>query len=262
MSSFVILKFLEVLMLPPASLLVGVALAILLGLLGWWKLSRLAIWLSLVQTIVLSAAPVSDALIAPLEEQARQAADAAPACCYDAIAVLGGAIIPAYPPYREFPGLTEASDRLWLTARLFHRGLAQRVIVSGGSFLSRRDGAATTEAEAMRLFLVDLGVPSEAIISEGASLNTIENIRNIRALVGAGRVALVTSAAHMPRALRLAAQATLDVGAFPTGYSATPATRDPWSVWLPSLSALSVSLSALHELVALALDPRGRAMEQ
>src|SRR5947208_6930043 len=117
MITFVTLKFLEALVLPPASLLVGVALAILLGLLGWWKLSRLAIGLSLMQTIVLSVAPVSEALIASLEEQARQDANAAPACCYEAIAVLGGAIIPAYPPHRDFPGLTEASDRLWLTAR-------------------------------------------------------------------------------------------------------------------------------------------------
>jgi uncharacterized SAM-binding protein YcdF (DUF218 family) len=262
MSSFVILKFLEALVLPPASLVVGVVLAILLGLRGWRKLSRLAIGLPVVQTIVLSVAPVSDALIAPLEAQALQAADVAPGCCYDAIAVLGGAIIPAYPPYRDFPGLTEASDRLWLTARLFHRGLARRIIVSGGSFLSQRNGAATTEAEAMRLFLVDLGVPPDAIVSEGASLNTIENIRNIQALVSGGRVALVTSAVHMPRAVRLAAQARLDVGAFPTGYSAVPATRDPWSLWLPSLGSLSVSLGALHELVALALDPRGSALEQ
>src|SRR5262249_53022148 len=102
----------------------------------------------------------------------------------------------------------------------------------------------------------------DAIVNDGQSLNTIENIRNVRALIGGGRVALVTSASHMPRALRLAAQAKLDVGAFPTGYTSIPATREPWSNWLPSLDALSVSTRALHEWVALALDPRGRALEE
>ena len=93
--------------------------------------------------------------------------------------------------------------------------LRRRIIVSGGSLLPLGGGPATTEAEAMRRFLVDLGVPSEAIVSEGNSLNTLENIRNVRQMVGDARVALVTSAFHMPRALKIARQGNLNVGAFP-----------------------------------------------
>jgi hypothetical protein len=50
----------------------------------------------------------------------------------------------------------------------------------------------------MRAFLVDLDVPSDAIVSESAALNTIENIPNVRALVGESRVALVTWAFTCP----------------------------------------------------------------
>ena len=63
-------------------------------------------------------------------------------------------------------------------------------------------------------------MPSEAIVSEGSSLNTLENIRNVRAMVGDGRVALVTSGYHMPRALKIARQGNLNVGAFPTDWPA------------------------------------------
>ena len=39
----------------------------------------------------------------------------------------------------------------------------------------------------MRAFLIDLGVPADAITDEGKALNTIENIRNVRAIIGNGQ---------------------------------------------------------------------------
>jgi uncharacterized SAM-binding protein YcdF (DUF218 family) len=108
----------------------------------------------------------------------------------------------------------------------------------------------------MRVFLMDLGVPADAITDEGKALNTIENIRNVRAIVGNARIALVTSAYHMPRALQLAARAGLDVGAFPTDFEAVPAARLPWDNWLPSSGSLSLSNLAMREIIALNLDYR------
>src|SRR6185503_7345449 len=130
------------------------------------------------------------------------------------------------------------------------------IIVSGGSFVAARGGPPATEAEAMRVFLLDLGVPTDAITDEGKALNTIENIRNVRAIVGNARVALVTSAFHMPRALQLAARAGLEVGAFPTDYFGGPPPLTSWEYWLPSLGALQVSTMALREIVALNFDFR------
>jgi uncharacterized SAM-binding protein YcdF (DUF218 family) len=108
----------------------------------------------------------------------------------------------------------------------------------------------------MRVFLLDLGVPGEAITNEGKALNTIENIRNVRAIVGDGRVALVTSAFHMPRALQLAARAGLRAAAFPTDYQAVTENRLPWENWLPSVEGLRMSTAALKEIVALLFDFR------
>ena len=57
-------------------------------------------------------------------------------------------------------------------------------------------------------------------MDEGKALNTIENIRNVRAMVGDGRVALVTSAYHMPRALQIARAGQAQCRRLPDGLAA------------------------------------------
>lgn len=255
MDTFVSMKFLAQLALPPASLAIGLVVAAVLALVGLRRLARLVVLLAIAELLVLSFPPVSHLLMARLQDETRVAAQAAPACCYDAIVVLGGGIGPAEPPHVPDPHLTDSADRIWHAARLYHRGLAPRIIVSGGG-----GSGEMTEADAMRLFLTDLGVPREAIVIEGASLNTIENIRNVRRLVKDGRVALVTSASHMPRALRLARTAGLNVAAFPTDWGPPLETRGALDYWVPSLGALSVSSIALLEILANAFDRRGESL--
>ena len=173
-------------------------LALLLAALRWRRLAATILALAIAYTLVLAFQPVGDALMRILEDRAREAERQARPCCYDAIVVLGGGISAAHPPQQPLPDLTENADRIWQAARLW-RGAAPRIIVTGGSFLAQHGGPPTTEAEAMRVFLLDLGVPSEAITDEGEALNTIENIRNVRAIVGDRPVALVTSAFHKIR---------------------------------------------------------------
>jgi uncharacterized SAM-binding protein YcdF (DUF218 family) len=255
MDTFVSLKFLAQLALPPASLAIGMVVAAVLALAGLRRLARLVVVLAIAELLLLSFPPVSHLLMARLQDETRVAAKATPACCYDAIVVLGGGIGPAEPPHIPDPHLTDSADRIWHAARLYHRGLAPRIIVSGGG-----GSGEMSEADAMRLFLTDLGVPREAIVIEGASLNTIENIRYVRKLVKDGRVALVTSASHMPRALRLARTAGLTVAAFPSDWGPPLEVRGALDYWVPSLSALSVSSIALLEILANAFDRRGESL--
>jgi uncharacterized SAM-binding protein YcdF (DUF218 family) len=256
MTTFIVLKILGSLILPPASLAVAAILCLLLLLLRRRRLAFTFLGLAVAEAAILSFPPVSDALMAHLENQARAAAASAPRCCFGAIVVLGGGIIPAVPPARPFPDLNDSADRMWLAARLFHQGIAPRIIVSGGGFMARENEAATTEAAAMRLFLLDLGVPSEAIVSEDRSINTIENIRYVHRMVGEGRVALVTSAWHMPRALLIAAREKLSVSAFPTDFRALRETRPFWENWIPSAESLFMACLAVREILAINLDWR------
>jgi uncharacterized SAM-binding protein YcdF (DUF218 family) len=257
MDTFTVLKFLTQFAMPPASMAVGLVLGGVLAVVGLRRLGLAVAALAIAETLVLSFPPVSDALLMPLQDEARAAAAEAPACCYDAIVVLGGGVTPAVPPFLMEPDLADAADRVWYAAQLYHRGVARRIVVSGGSLLVQPAGPATTEAAAMRRFLVDLGVPSEAIVSDGASLNTRQNIRNVRQIVGEARVALVTSGFHMPRALQLARQGNLYVGAFPTDWRVPAQARPSWENWVPSIAAMAWSSISLREHIALLLDRRG-----
>jgi uncharacterized SAM-binding protein YcdF (DUF218 family) len=256
MDFFTPLKFLSQLVLPPASLGAGALLAVVLALVGWRRLGFWVLVLAVAQSVALSLPPVAAALVAPLEAQARRETPRTVACCYDAIVVLGGGISPAVPPDFPDPDLTDAADRVWYAARLYHRGIAPRIIVSGGSLLDGPSNPATSEAEAMRRFLVDLGVPSSAVVSEGDSRNTRENVHNVRRIVGDAPVLLITSAGHMPRALRLARQAGLNVTGSPIDWSAPASARPVWDNWLPNMGSMGSSNGALHEYIALFLDWR------
>lgn len=262
MDTFSFLKIVALLLTPPASLAVGALLALVFAAFRWRWLALLVLGLAVAYVLVLSFPPVGDALMGSLEKRSRAAEASASPCCYEAIVVLGGGIGAAHPPEMPEPHLNDGADRIWHAARLWKRGIAPRIIVSGGSFLAQNGGPPTTEADAMRAFLIDLGVPADAITDEGQALNTIENIRNVRAIVGTGRVALVTSAYHMPRALQLAKRAGLDAGAFPTEYQAVPEARLPWDNWLPSIGGLSQSNLALREYVALNLDYRRSSLDR
>lgn len=68
------------------------------------------------------------------------------------------------------------------------------------------------EAEAMRDWLIARGVPETDVIAEAASNNTLENLKNAKALLPAGekRVTVVTSDYHLPRAMAIARDAGLD----------------------------------------------------
>ena len=157
MDTFTLLKFLTHFVMPPASMAVGLLLGGVLAVVGLRRFGKLVVVLAVAQTLLMSFPPVADALLEPLQDKARTAAAEAPACCYDAIVVLGGGVTPAAPPFLMEPDLADAADRVWYAAQLYHRGVARRIIVSGGSLLPLGGGPATTEAEAMRRFLVDLG---------------------------------------------------------------------------------------------------------
>lgn len=163
-----------------------------------------------------------------------------------AIVVLGGGVSP--PDYGEdYPNLELGADRIWHGARLLLAGKAPLVLLSGGSDPAY---SATSEAEAMRRFMLDLGVPSEAMVLEHRSRNTTENAECSAAMLaeqGIDRILLVTSALHMPRAKALfEAQ----------GLTVIPAATDhevhDWPLWrdvLPETSALDGSSRAIKEIV-------------
>jgi uncharacterized SAM-binding protein YcdF (DUF218 family) len=142
---------------------------------------------------------------------------------------------------------------VWLGAQLYRAGRAPVLILSGGN--SEWSGADQTEADAMRIFVEDLGVPATAILLEDKSRNTREDAQFTKELMadhGFSKILLVTSALHMPRALTLFEGPGITVIPAVTDFDAIPP-RNEWQAWLPDIEALDRSSRALKEYLGMAL---------
>ena len=108
----------------------------------------------------------------------------------DAIVCLGGGMTVTTNGFLS-ADINQSADRVWMAARLYKAGKAPKVFV-------------TSEADAR--FMVDLGVPREAITVNDTARNTEEEARGLVEVLGQSRTAakpkvlLVTSAWHMRRA--------------------------------------------------------------
>ncbi len=165
----------------------------------------------------------------------------------DAVVLLGGALGLKLPP-RVTADLSGSADRVLHAARLYRAGKAPIVIVTGGNVFPQAN--AQPESFYIAELLQEWGVPRDAIVIEGNSRNTFENARETKRISDAlsiGRVLLVTSALHMPRALAVFRSA---------GLNTIPSVTDFWSVqqyqpraldWLPQVDALMLTTLAIRE---------------
>lgn len=200
--------------------------------------------------------PVADqALTRSLEAEYRAlTVEETPAA--DAIVVLGGALSPADPPRQPYFGLGPAAGRVWHAARLYRAGKARWVVIAAGN----QPGSAglQPEADAIAEMLGTLGVPPSAIRRESGSRNTRENAANVRAILEglpAHRVLLVTSALHMPRAVRtfkkVWAHSSLEIVPAVTDIQAGKADNSVF-LWIPSPYSLLSVTKAVKEYAGLA----------
>lgn len=106
-------------------------------------------------------------------------------------------------------------------------------------------------AEAMKRAALSLGVPEEDIVSETTPRDTAEEMAVLSRRLGESPFVLVTSAAHMPRALRLAEGVGLNPIPAPTDFRLVEASAASAQAWLPSAGHLQRAGHALHEWLGL-----------
>lgn len=234
-------------LLPPLNGL----LIILLGLLAWPRrprLGRLLVLSGMLLVALLSLGVVARALLVPLESRYPplnpEALERAPV---GAVVVLGGGRYRNAPEFGEDDIAGAALDRLRYGALLAKR-LQRPLLVTGGA----PEGGGKTEAEAMQRSLQrDFGVTARWV--EDRSVNTAENARfsaEILSGEGISRVALVTHAWHMPRAVLAFSATGLEVVPAPTVYSSTGAVTPLHFV--PRAAAMQESARAMHEWIGIA----------
>lgn len=105
-------------------------------------------------------------------------------------------------------------ERLRHAVDLYHRSRVGRLLLTGG----RAEGAALSEAEVGRNWVLAQGVPADAVLLETESQSTRENLFNASALLGeqVGKVLVVSDPLHMRRAMWMAKAAGLVADPSPT----------------------------------------------
>jgi uncharacterized SAM-binding protein YcdF (DUF218 family) len=189
--------------------------------------------------------PVGNALLAPLERQYPPLRTEQTLSQVEDIVVLGG----GYAPRDHIPVTGALEDdslaRIVEGVRLARRAAWVRLIVSGGA-----PEGIVPSAIGYAILARDLGIDDRRLLVLDKSLDTGAEARTIAKLLGSRPFLLVTSAYHMPRAMRLMVRA----GAHPI-----PAPTDQrsdwsggfWSTVLPTSVGLHLTERALHEYIGL-----------
>lgn len=165
--------------------------------------------------------------------------------------LLGGGTTTA-PNGRE--QLNQNGDRVMVAAELYHAGRVKKIICSGShSFTMEDSKLPSDEAIAM---LQRLGVPAADLSSmEGA--NTSQEMEYLKAWVAKekekgrdpGRVAVISSAWHLPRVQRLARARELEISPVPANFLSSEV-RPSAHMVVPGAFQLSVSSQVIKEYLA------------
>ena len=116
---------------------------------------------------------------------------------FNYIIVLGSGLIDG----EKVPKLL--SDRIDKAIQIYKKSLVpSKIVLSGGQGSDEK----ISEAEAMKRYCIEKGIPDEDLIKEDKSTTTYENLNNSKAIInsrsGVKNIILVTSNYHVYRALR------------------------------------------------------------
>ena len=200
---FIVSKLVAALLRPDTWIVIalaGIVLALIL------QRRRMALWISsmsLALLIVLSTLPLGDLLLQPIERRypAHPDLDA-----IEGIIVLGGGENARASTFWSQVQLNEGAERYTAALALARRFPEAQVLFTGGSGALRdAAGATVSEAAIAERFFLEQGISPERLLLEEQSRNTAENARLSLKLAGPApgeSWVLITSAFHMPRAMR------------------------------------------------------------
>jgi uncharacterized SAM-binding protein YcdF (DUF218 family) len=239
--------FTTLILSPLVFVILGAVVVLLLGI-DRRRAAMALLSTGLLVMLVLSTGPVANLLLRPLESRYPPIAVDPPPV--GAIVVLGAGVVDGAPDEGGSAALSDEATRRVIYGLRLYRGLGVPIVVSGG----RVWGKGETEADVSAALLARLGVPEGIVVKEGGSRTTWENARRVAQILsqrGITRVALVTSAYHMPRAMLAFSRAGVTCVAAPTDYRVSKG-RASLAEALPSFSALGQSFTSLREYLGIA----------
>ncbi len=161
----------------------------------------------------------------------------------DAVVVLGGGT-KASPAY----GRVEGNDRVLYGAEIYQQKKTRLLITTGKSSIpGKADPSTDTRALWMRL-----GIPETAIQTIGGP-NTAAEMQELKQLLGdktTGRIGILTSAFHLPRAMRLSKAAGFNLIPIAADHRYDPDSPIRFESFSPNANALCDTHIALKEYLA------------
>jgi uncharacterized SAM-binding protein YcdF (DUF218 family) len=149
----------------------------------------------------------------------------------------------------------EASDRFIETVKLYHQGIIQKIVMTGGSgqlFFNE-----VKESDFVKDELIANDIPEKDIIIENKSRNTYENAvfskRILDSLQIKGPYVLITSATHLPRSIKVFNKAGMKVIPYPSDFHVINAKLSVQDYIIPELKLLNEWATVFHEIVGLAV---------
>lgn len=224
--------------LPALLLLMGLAL-LLLWFTRWQKSGKAILSLSWLFLLLLSLQPVADRLLRPLESAyATYRGDDR----VDYIVVLGGGYTfnPDWAPSSNLLG--NSLPRVTEGVRLYLSHPGSKMVFTGARGANTLSNAATAARVAE-----SLGVPHSDIVILDRPLDTEQEAAQVAALVGQRPFLLVTSANHLPRAMRFFTAQGLHPIPAPANQLAINSPLNIWDRVMPSSMFLGHSERAVYE---------------
>jgi uncharacterized SAM-binding protein YcdF (DUF218 family) len=249
---YLLKQFVGVLATP---LMIALAIGVVAGICRMLGRRKLASWLLVFSMAVIYLAaipPVSSALLVHLERRYAPLPQDIPLPAVEFVVVLGS----GYTPHDGVPvtaaldedGLVRISEAIRLVRRLKNAHL----VVSGGAPLGQMPPAL-----GYALLAHDLGVDDSSLIVVDQALDTRAEAKSVFSLLGATPFLLVTSAYHMPRAMRLMEQNGAHPIPAPTGQRVNASAPAGWRSLLPTADGLRETDRALHEYLGFAAIAAG-----
>ncbi|MCD1126784.1 envelope biogenesis factor ElyC [Jinshanibacter sp. LJY008] len=238
---FILKKIIGNLLFPLPFLLLLMAIALLLLWFSrWQKSAKTLITMSWLGLFLLSLQPIADRLLMPLENQYATYQKNEP---IDYIVVLGGGYTynPDWAPSSNlFPN---SLPRVTEGVRLYRQHPGAKMIFSGAAAISNP----LPNAKVAAMVAESLGVPEQDIIMLPQAQDTIEEAQAVAQIAQQKTLLLVTSANHLPRAMRIFQKEGLNPIPAPANQLATLGPLNPWEKAFPSAFYLSHSERAWYE---------------
>ncbi|MEH0832542.1 envelope biogenesis factor ElyC [Pectobacterium cacticida] len=228
--------------LPMLLLLIGIGL-LLLCFTQRQRMGKMIIMIGWLTLVLLSLQPIADRLLLPLESQYPTRRPSPQANYVDYIVVLGGGYTynAQWAPSSNL--INNSLPRVTEGIRQYYANPGAKLIFTGAAAQGNPISSAQTAARVAE----SLGIPTRDIVTLDTPRDTEEEAAATAKIVGHRPFLLVTSASHLPRAMRFFHAQGLTPIPAPANQMAVTSALNPWEKIFPSAYYLSHSERAWYE---------------